>query len=106
MHKFCPKQPISHLAYFDIGLEFLEQAKPISWKLKETQPTFNPPPNPHATFTKSGQQHFTSFEKTFNTNLLQIAAAIARSPAVSVTVNPLTTFKNTACSTKAQESRI
>jgi hypothetical protein len=45
-------------------------------------------------------------KRTFSTNLLQIAAAIARSPAVSVTVNPLTTFKNTACSTKAQESRI
>jgi len=42
-------------------------------------------------------------KSTFNTNLLQIAAAIARSPAVSVTDNPLTTFKNTACSTKAQE---
>lgn len=51
----------------------------------------------------SDQQEWTSFHINQNMNLLQIAAAIARSPAVSVTVIPLTTFKNTACLQRQDE---
>lgn len=59
-------------------------------------------PNPQKTMIIVRLTKFTSFrKKNQNKNQLQIAAAIARSPAVSASANPLTKLKNTACCIKA-----